>query len=337
MMLKELSLWTHKLNQGMQLADNFYQAHGAKLPKNIKKIVFVGMGGSAVAGRIMSTFLKQKSEVAACVVDSPCLPVHADAQTLAIVMSYSGNTWETLDVLDELTKKNIPTIVLAHGGQASEKAQQKGLPFAQLPESLTPRSALGNFLGYLGTLFDLIGILPQGREMVAEWANQAEKHTLQFAHASFFEDFLEVANDRDFFHVWGIPGDSGMAAYRATTQFNENAKVQAVYSQFPELAHNLLVGFEQFKTTPLVLFFHTAFLPDRMNAAIQTIHEILAEKRVVLYKVPVFGDTLQNQVFNMILWADFASYHLGHARSVDVERVQIIEELKKRHTTKGIK
>lgn len=336
-MLKELSLWTHKIKEGMQLADGFYQAHGAALPKNIKKIVFVGMGGSGVAGRIMTTFLKQKSAVAACVVDSPCLPVRADAQTLAIVMSYSGNTWETLDILDELTQKFVPTIVLSHGGQAAQTAELKGLPLALLPESLTPRSALGNFLGFLGVLFDELGILPAGRALAAGWAHDAQIYVPLFTESSYFKDFLEIADNHDFFHIWGITGDSGMSAYRATTQFNENAKVQAVFSQFPELAHNLMVGFEHFKVSPLVLFFYTDFLPVHMSIAIQTMSEILGEKRVVLYKPPIFGDTFESQVFNMILWADFASYHLGHTRGINVERVQIIEELKKRQKTKGIK
>jgi glucose/mannose-6-phosphate isomerase len=337
MMLKELSLWAHKLKEGIQLADGFYQTHGAVLPKNIKKIVFVGMGGSGVAGRIMKTFLDRRPEITACVVDSPFVPAHIDTQTLAIVMSYSGNTWETLDILDDLTQKFIPTVVLAHAGQAAKKAELKGLPLALLPESLTPRSALGNFLGFLGVLFDFIGVLPNGKAMVTEWAHEADKYMPSFVDAAYFKLFLDIANGYDFFHVWGIAGDSGMAAYRATTQFNENAKVQAVFSQFPELAHNLLVGFEQFKVNPLVLFFYSDFLPAHMSTAIQATSEILAEKRVVLYKPPIFGDTFESQVFNMILWADFASYHLGHVRGVDVERVQIIEELKNRQKTKGIK
>lgn len=337
MMLKELSLWTHKLKEGIQLADGFYQSHGAALPKNVKKIAFVGMGGSGVAGRIMKTFLDRRPDITACVVDSPFVPGHIDTQTLAIVMSYSGQTWETLDILDDLTKKFIPTIVLSHGGQAAQTAALKGLPLAMLPESMTPRSALGNFLGFLGVLFDHLGVLPGGRAMVTGWSNEADKYIQSFVEPSFFKDFLEIANGYDFFHIWGISGDSDTAAYRATTQFNENAKVQAVCSHFPELAHNLLVGFEQFKINPLVLFFSTDFLPAHMSIALQTIQSILAEKRVVLYKSPIFGDTFESQVFNMILWADFASYHLGHARGVNIERVAIIEELKKRQKTKGIK
>ena len=60
MMLTELTMWSQKLKDGLQLAHSFYQDHGASLPKHITKIAFVGMGGSGVAGRIMKTFLDRK-------------------------------------------------------------------------------------------------------------------------------------------------------------------------------------------------------------------------------------------------------------------------------------
>lgn len=335
MMLKDLSLWSNKLKEGLQLAHSFYDDYGAGLPKNVKKIAFVGMGGSGIAGKIIKTFLDRKPGLISFIVDSPIVPASIDTDTLAIVVSYSGQTWETLDVLDQLTQKFVPTIVLAHGGQAIQKAESKDLPFVLLPECLSPRTALGHFLGFLGGLFDLMGILP-GETWVKVWIEAADKYIPSFVEGSFFKDFLYAVNGCDFFHVWGVAGDSGAAAYRATTQFNENAKVQAVYNDFPELCHNLLVGFESFKINPSAVFFYTEFLPAHVSLAIQSLSEILKEKRVVLYKPPVFGDTFESQLFIMILWADFASYHLSHVRDVDPVRIQIIEELKKRHKSKGI-
>jgi len=335
MMLKEMSLWTQKLNEGLQLADVFYERNGLKLPKNIKKIAFVGMGGSGVAGRIFKTFLDRKG-VVSLVIDSPIVPATLDTSTLAIVVSASGKTWETLSILDECTSKFIPTIVLAGGGDAIERAEKKGLPFVLLPKSLEPRSALGHFLGFLGGLFDAMGLLP-GRAMVGGWMKESEKYIPTFVEAATFKNFLDAVNSSEVFHVWGIGGDSASVAYRAKTQFNENSKVQAMYSEFPELCHNLTVGFEVFKQNPVVVFFYSDFLPTNMILGIQAFGEILKEKRVVLYKPPVFGDTFENQLFNMILWSDFASYFLGKARGVTIEKVQIIEELKKQQKLKGIK
>lgn len=336
MMLKEITLWASKLQDGLQLADSFYEMHGAKLPKNIKKIVFVGMGGSGIAGKIFKTFLDRKEGICSFVVDTPFVPHFIDSQTLAIVMSYSGETWETLDVLNELTAKFIPTIVVTNGGKAASIAQQKNIPLALLPQSLTPRSALGNFLGFLGGLFDQMTVVP-GKEYIASWTAMAEKYVPLFVEPGFFKEFLDFINGYDIFHVWGITGDSGAVAYRATTQFNENSKAQACFNAFPELCHNLVAGMELFKTNPAVLFFYSDFLPPHLNASIQATSKLLQERRVILYKPPVFGDTFQDQIFSMILWSDFASYFLGKSRNVDVERVQLIEELKRQHKNSGLK
>lgn len=333
MMLKDLTLWPQKLKDGLQLSKDFMSQYEKRIPKNIKKIAFVGMGGSGIAGRIVKTFLDKKEGLSTYIIDSCELPAGIGSDTLVIVISYSGNTWETLDVLARLAEKFIPTIVVAHGGKAVEYAEKKNIPFALVPTSISPRSALGHFLGFLLGFFDEIGLL-EGNRKIDAFCKHAECYIPKFTQESFFKDFLYAVNGYDFFHVWGISGSSAAFAYRAQTQFNENSKVQAVCSTFPELNHNLINGFESFKSNPCVIFFLTDFLSVKLQAAIDATSEILQEKRVVLYKPPVFGNTLEEQLFNIVLWSDFASYYLGKVRGVVVDDVQIIERLKEKLKTK---
>lgn len=336
MMLKELTLWPQKLREGRQLALDFIATYKTRLPKNIKKIAFVGMGGSGIAGRIVKTFLDTKEGISTYIVDSCDIPAAIGTDTLAIVISYSGNTWETLDALSQLTARFVPTVVLAHGGKVIEYAEKKNIPFALVPESRSPRSALGSFLGFLLIIFDALGLLAGARKVEA-FCRHAECYIPKFEDECFFKEFLEVVHGHDFFHVWGISASSAAFAYRAQTQFNENSKVQAVYSIFPELNHNLINGFEKFTHTPCVIFFVTDFLSVNLQAAIASTSEILQEKRVVLYKPPVFGDTLEVQLFNIVLWSDFASYYLGNVRDIEIEDVRIIQRLKEKLKTKGIR
>ncbi len=336
MMLKEIALWPQKLQEGLQLAKDFMNRYESRIPKHIKKIAFVGMGGSGIAGRIVKTFLDRKEGLSTYVVDSSELPENIGTDTLAVVISYSGNTWETLSVLSQLAERFIPTLVLAHGGPAVEICEKKNIPFALVPASVAPRAALGHFLGFLLGVFNVLGLM-EGDRKVEAFCRHAELYMLKFEDVQFFKEFLSVVNGYDFFHVWGVSGSSAAFAYRAQTQFNENAKVQAVFSAFPELNHNLINGFDFFKVNPCVVFCHTNFLPVNLLGAIDATSEILKEKGVVLYKPPVFGNTLEEQLFNIILWSDFASYHLGKARGVAIEDVKIIERLKEKLSAKGIK
>ncbi len=335
MMLKEITLWSQKLKSGFQCATNFYHDNLGKMPTKIKKIAFVGMGGSGIAGRIMKTFLDRKQGLTTLIIDGPILPGTIDTDTLAIVISYSGNTWETLDILKQLGEKFIPAMVIAHGGKAVEYAEKKNIPFVIIPESLSPRSALGLFLGFLFGIFDAMGIM-EGKRKCEAFCKHADLYIPKFMDDQFFKDFLHATNGFDCFHVWGVSGSSDSCAYRAQTQFNENSKVQAVFSSFPELNHNLINSFAFYKQNPCVIFFYTDFLPKNVTIAIDVTCEILKEKGVILYKPPILGNTFEEQLFNIVLWADFASYYLGKARQIDIESVKIIEELKQKHKTKGI-
>jgi glucose/mannose-6-phosphate isomerase len=335
-MLKEFSLWGQKLQDGFSLADDFFKNYGSRILKNPKKIAFVGMGGSGIAGRIVKTFLDKKEGITTHVVDSCDLPAYIDANTLTFVISYSGNTWEVVDVLNQLNAKFFPVIVVAHGGKCVEIAQEKGIPFTLLPKSIAPRFALGHSLGFLMGIFEKLNIL-QGRQKLDLFIKNADIYLPKFAEVQYFKDFLTIAEGYEFFHVWGVSGDSAAFAYRAQTQFNENSKVHCASSSFPELNHNLINGFTNCKEHPFVLFFYSQFLSFNLNLAVEATCDILKENKVALYKPPVLGDTFEGQLFNMILWSDFASYYLGKARGVDVEAVEIIKDLKGKQRTKGIK
>jgi glucose/mannose-6-phosphate isomerase len=335
-MLSELMQWPSKLAGGRDAAHSFYCEHGARLPHKVQKIVFVGMGGSGIAGAICKTFFDQETNIVVTVADGPIMPGHIDEETLAIVSSYSGNTWETVDVLRQLVTKKIPSIVITHGGgRLAEVAMQNCVPVARLGQSLTPRSALGQFLGFLLALFDKMGML-EGESKIDQMSALAIEVTPQYEKESAFSTFLEAAQERDFFHVWGVQGDMAAFAYRAATQFNENSKVQAAYASFPEVCHNVIASFCVGKKKPLVVFFASGRVVANLDINSDAMSEILTENGVVLYKPPLFGDTWTEQLFHAILWSDFASYHLANMRNVEVAPVTLIEALKAKQKSKGI-
>ncbi len=336
-MLTELKLWPQKMKEGLDIAHNFHFTHAETLPKNIKKVVFFGMGGSGISGRIIKTFFDKKSKIPTFVVDSPELPAFVDGETLAVVVSYSGNTWETVNALKTLAEKFIPSIVLSHGGRASEIAEEKNIPLIILPDSKTPRSSLGTTLGILLGLFDLLGLI-DGKKILDAFQKQVEFYIPKFEDdKSYFADFLKYVKDAEVLHIWGVAGDSAAFAYRAQTQFNENSKIQAVTSILPELAHNLLVGFTKIEKKPKIIVFNTEFLAPNLEIAMEATEELLKEKGIALYNPPILGDNWEEQLFHIILWSDFASYYLGEERKVELVPVKMIDELKKKHKSKGIK
>ena len=333
-MFKELSKWSQKLEEGLDAAHNFHYEFGARLPKNPKKIVFLGMGGSGIAGRLIKTFLDKRCSIPSFIIDTPEIPAFVDTDTLAFVASYSGNTWETVAGLEQLAQNFIPTVVVAHGGKALQIAEVKNLIQFILLESGAPRTALGHFLGFYLGLFDLMGLLP-GKKMIEQFRKELELYQQKYEQKKTFQDFLDRARDHSFFHLWGVAGDTAAAVYRAQTQFNENSKVHAVSSVFPELNHNLLVGFTDQEEKPLVMLCSTAFLSQKLIHSVDALTQSLKQEGITLYKPPIFGDTWESQIFHLIVWADYASVHLGEQRGVNLLEVRLIDSLKEKVRSKG--
>lgn len=332
MFLQDCSTWANKLQTGATLATQFYKSH--KFINNPQHIAFIGMGGSGIAGRIIQEIVSTYSKIPVSIVDSTQIPAHFNKNTLCFVISYSGNTWETLEAFDQLINQSIPVVAMAHGGLLAERAQQYSIPFVTIPSAATPRSSLGYTLGFFLQLFGEMNIFDKGLQTLKLFIQHAHNRIPQYTNKDFFQEFLEIAKTKNFFHVWGIAGYGSACAYRAQTQFNENSKLPVVHSSLPELNHNLLVGFTSPSESNFVLLMTPKNLPRSLEASISAVCEILNSRGTVLYKPTLFGDNFMVQFFDMILWADFASYHLGMTLGVDVAAVEIIDLLKKTHGQK---
>jgi glucose/mannose-6-phosphate isomerase len=332
MILNDLRLWPEKLATGLELAEHFFDKHRKSFShKNYKEITFIGMGGSGIAGKIVKNFFDRESlSTKVSTIDSPDKSKFISCNALVFLVSYSGNTWETIESLQYLIENSINVIVVAHGGKARKIAEEHSLPFSTIPESIAPRAALGYFLGFIFGFLNKLELI-KGKEIVNDCVMHAIEYVPKFSEDSFFDYFLNLVKKKDFFHIWGVSLDSDVFAFRAQTQFNENSKIQAVSSVFPELCHNLIVGFTKSAEPPVVLFCYTDYVSEMMKKAIKVTEEVMLEKGVLLYKVPIFGNTSTQQLFNVILWSDFASYFLGVQREVDINSVHVIDSLKEKH------
>ncbi len=87
--------------------------------KNIDHIIFCGMGGSGTICDLFSSILS-KSNLHTGVVKGYHVPSTVDANTLVIVASVSGNTQETLVVLDAASKLECKIAAFSGGGKMKE-------------------------------------------------------------------------------------------------------------------------------------------------------------------------------------------------------------------------
>ena len=87
--------------------------------KDIDHVVFAGMGGSGTIGDIFSSILS-KRQIHVTVVKGYHLPKTIDDRTLVVCTSISGNTNETLSILNEHKNSNGKFVAFSSGGIMEE-------------------------------------------------------------------------------------------------------------------------------------------------------------------------------------------------------------------------
>src|SRR3989338_9723003 len=122
-MLEHLESFPRRVLEGFDLAKDI------RVEKPIKRIVAVGMGGSGVSGLLLRSYLKDKPYVEP--VQSDELPPGVDQETLAFLVSYSGETRETLDAYREAQRKFCKILAITSGGKLERSEEHTSEPQPQ--------------------------------------------------------------------------------------------------------------------------------------------------------------------------------------------------------------
>ena len=103
------------------------------------------------------------------------LPKTVDGNTLVVATSISGNTIETLAVLDSARKLNCKTIAFSSGGKLEQYCSKYNIEFRKIPKLHSPRASFTGFLYSMIKVLD--SVIPIKKQDVSESLNQLE--TLQ--------------------------------------------------------------------------------------------------------------------------------------------------------------
>jgi len=121
------------------------------------------MGGSAAGGDILISYLRENLKIPAIINRGYSLPIFVNEKTLTIVISYSGNTDETLASLKYAYEKGSKIIAITSGGIVEEFCSRKSIPIIKIEGGLQPRESLGYIFIPLLILMEKMGFI-EGQE-----------------------------------------------------------------------------------------------------------------------------------------------------------------------------
>ena len=105
-------------------------------------IIFAGMGGSGAIGDIFSAILS-KTSTHVTVAKGYHLPKTVTEDSVVVISSISGNTIETISMLENAIKLNSKIIVFSDGGKIEKICKEKNIPLYRVES----RMSLGEWSG----------------------------------------------------------------------------------------------------------------------------------------------------------------------------------------------
>jgi glucose/mannose-6-phosphate isomerase len=330
--MEQLSEWTRAFPAQLRTGFASGRALEFRWPRGLDRCVVVGMGGSAIGADLLQSLTDSETDLLLQPVRESTLPRWVGPTTLAVAVSYSGNTWETLSAFDEARLRGAPRLAVSSGGELQEKAQAEGVPHLAVPPGLAPRAALGFLLGGLLGVFDP-AFPASNRDRLDRASKVLVAGTEELsARESPPARLAERIGTR---LPWIYSSrDLAPVARRWTTQLEENAKRLAHWDVMPESLHNAIVGWDALTRREA-----SRYITIRLEGAgdepvarerFEYLGSLLARKKVPVASVRFDSSDRLERMLSAVQWGDYLSLALAAHEGVDPLPIDAIRRMRQR-------
>ena len=300
----------------------------------INKIVIAGMGGSAIGGDVVYTMLNDEIKIPFFVFRGYDIPRWVDSSTLVICSSYSGNTEETINVLEKAVLNGAKICAITTGGTILKLSKKYNFDIVIIPPGMQPRAALAfSFIPLLYILSKLNIISIEFKSSLISSSQVIKKYRHIYSSNDNNNPTIALAK-RIFNRVPIIYADSEKlhtAAVRLKGQICENSKILAYHSIYPEMNHNEIVGWENnpnLFSNYFIIWLFDREMNERNKARQKIVMEMLDEIGVDQFKIEVAGDSFNERFLLLIHYGDWLSYWCAILHKTDPSPVKNIVKLK---------
>lgn len=302
----------------------------------VNKILICGLGGSAIVGDLLKDYLITESKFPLIVNRDSHLPGFVDEQTLVILISYSGNTKETLHSLSDAVNKKACIAAVTSGGLLQKRAEKNNIPYVLVPGRRLPRASLGFMFFPVLNMLQKLKCISDKRKQVEEAVNLVKTLSRRWSSKIPVRrneaKQLALALEGKIPILYGTNSHAEGIVRRWKSQLNENTKLFAGYNTFPEITHNEI---ECWKNVPdfiklcKVVFFH-----EKLTYPEDKKRVLLSEKIISQIVGPVqhvYGEGKEKlaRLFSLVYLGDFVSVYLALLYATDPTPMPNIDFIKK--------
>jgi glucose/mannose-6-phosphate isomerase len=296
--------------------------------RDVSHIVFAGMGGSGAVGDILSSILSNIG-IHTNVVKGYFLPKIVDSNTLVITTSISGNTAETLAILDSAYQKNCKIIAFSSGGKMKEYCSKNKIEHRCFHQIHSPRASLSIYL--YGMLNTLAMIFPIKKIDILESIKSLEELQIKINSSNLEKNnpALDIASTISGIPIIYYPFGLQPAANRFKNSLHENAKIHVFLEEISEACHNQIVSWERPANVMPVLIEGQNDHPATKEKW-QIIKEYFQTNKIHYREVFSVTGSLLTKLVNLIYLLDYASIYLAVKIGVDPSPILSLDFVKNR-------
>ena len=298
----------------------------------VDHIVFAGMGGSGAIGDIFSAILS-KTKIHVNVVKGYLLPTTVDSNTLVVVVSVSGNTAETLAILDSAYKRKSKIIAFSSGGKMLEYCTKNKIKHRLVPQYHSPRAS---FTSYLYTILKVLhSALEIKQQDVLESITELENLSKKIGSSNLTKNnpSLNLAEWITDIPMIYYPFGLQSVAIRFKNVLQENAKIHAIAEDVVEASHNGIVAWEKSSSVqPILIQGKDDHIKtkERWN----TIKEYFYQNKIDYREIISIEASILSKIINLVYILDYCSIYKAILTEVDPTPVKSIDFIKNRLSQK---
>jgi glucose/mannose-6-phosphate isomerase len=292
----------------------------------IRHIVFSGMGGSGAISDVFSSILS-KTNVHVCVVKGYLLPKTVDADTLVITTSISGNTIETLTVLDSARKIGCKIVAFSNGGKMKGYCEKYKIEHRHVPMLHSPRASFPSFL--YSMLKTLHPVLPVKKEDVIESITEMSKlqKKISSEHIKETNPSLVLAKWITDIPVIYYPLGLQAAAIRFKNSLQENSKMHAIAEDVIETCHNGIVSWEKHASLkPIFIQGKDDYIKTKERWII--LKKFFEQNNIDYREIHTVKGSILSKLINLIYLLDYSTIYHATMNGIDPTPVNAIDFIK---------
>ena len=294
--------------------------------KGIDHIVFSGMGGSGSIGDVVSAILS-KEDIHVSNVKGYHLPKTVDSNSLVVATSISGNTKETLTVLEKAQKTDAKIAVFSSGGMLQKFSETNNLFFQEISMIHSPRASFPKFLfSILNILKEIIPIKEIDiKEAISSleitrnsiFSNNLTEENISLKLAEWIKEIPLI------YYPWGLQS----AAIRFKNSLQENSKTHVITEDVIESCHNDIVAWEKNSNVQPILI-------RGNDDHIKTIErwdilkEFFNDKKIEFFEIKSIDGNILSKLVNLVYSLDYASIYHAVLKKIDPSPVNAIDFVK---------